>query len=339
MMRITITGKNTSDNLILLYEVFNTGFAPRWLSLLNAELASGESNWTQTYNKVVVGDEIISQLEEFKDNINFINANYDIQLPVLTSIDDLMAHPEVLNDLHEEFEIYGDRKEYCINTDYWANENKPNTVWPGYEFNQELDSAFLKLNIQIHTFENIVRAKQDQVDAPCSCQVEFLPPTHESFKPEDYLLFTPEMEWGYIYLGYSTLGKHWHSLAYDNDIDVVKRDEVRPQKEFSAEFYMNFRAKSGLHNSRIYFYNWWVDNNLNKIKNPDMKLSDFAFGYVPLAKLVGYKINEDGTVIDLDRESIDTMRKWNKDVWSKFDTIAKIQIKKKYAEKLIPVWT
>ena len=54
------------------------------------------------------------------------------------------------------------------------------------------------------------------------------------------MLFNPTLDWGWLYLGYNTLGKNWMSVSFDDDVDAVERNQIRPQRRFAAELFMNF---------------------------------------------------------------------------------------------------
>jgi hypothetical protein len=109
----------------------------------------------------------------------------------------------------------------------------------------------------------------------------------------------------------------------DNDIDVIKRNMIKPQKRFSAEFYINFPGKiSNLHFNNNKFYNWWKKNNISQYYDPDFKLSEFTLGFIPLGKI--YAFQKDNEKLILCEENINTYEQklqWNKEYWSKYSTI------------------
>jgi hypothetical protein len=256
---------------------------------------------------------------------------YDVVLDDIVSLEHLYENQDVLNDLHEEFEIYGDRLQSLLDTKYFNNPNASpelaNAVWPGRRQNFDLHERFLRLNEQIHNFEIIFRNWNTPENGVCTCLVDYLPAgIHQDLKPEDFFLFGPELQWGWIYLGYNTLGKHWSSVLNENDIDVVKRNAVRPQARFAAEFYMHFAALTLSYTNRVRFYNWWMKNNLSEVHDPDMKLSELALGYIPVARISDYRIgDEKSTVVPLTYSNKDA-KEWNMNVWSKFNKIVNIQI-------------
>jgi len=324
-------GNTTNDVLELRYNLLDTDVCDRWIGLIN-ENNNRNNSLRYNYRKILSDSEIDQRFQNFKDNINFINRNYDRKLKDIVSLEYLKNNQDILNDLHEEYEIYGDRLEELVNIGYFNNpKNFPkyyHPVWPGSKNSndKEVHEAFLLLNEQIHNFEAIYRNYTRRDQTLCTCLWDFMPAgLHEDLKPEDYFLFTPNHLWGWAYLGYNTLGKHWASSCNDNDVEVVRRKQVRPQTRFAAETYMNFSLREPEHGMQVNLYNWWLKNDFSKIMNPaEMKLSDIALGFIPIGKIIGYRINhEDFQMINQDTNK----GLWNKHIWSRFNTIESVIIK------------
>lgn len=324
-LEITCKSTNSEDTLVLYYNILDIDIADRWLALIEQNKRR-EHSLRYNYRKILSPSEIENTFVEFKNNINYINNNYDIQLTDPESVEYLREHWEILNDLHEQFEVYGDRLADLIETGYFNNPKQDpryNEVWPGMRQNKVLHEAFLRLNEQIHNFEAIYRTWDNSHRSVCTCLVDFMPAgLHEPLQPEDYLLFTPEHYWGWLYLGYNTLGKHWSSACHDNDVEVVRRNQIRPQARFAAEMYMNFKD-TGPSTTRIELYKWWLENNFSEVKDPRMLLEELALGFIPVGKIIGYKINTDPYV---DINSVKETNRWNLMVWSKFNSIESINI-------------
>jgi len=321
--------------LKLRYSILDTDIADRWINLINK---NNELNNTLRYNyrKILSDSEIEEQLVEFKANVEFINNNYDRHLTDIESVEQLRTNAHILNDLHEEYEVYGDRLEKFIQAGYFNNPKASpeyNAKWPGDTHDKKVHEAFLRLNEQIHNFEAIFRTWDRRTRSICTCLADFVPNKdpkdvlpedylHEPLKPEDYLLFDPEHKWGWLYLGYNTLGKHWSSACNDNDLEVVRRKQIRPQARFAAEMYMSFRDDTPYY-SRVALYKWWMDNKFSEIIDPRMKLEDLAFGFIPVGNLLSYSF--DNTVYTFATAITDT-KDWNLNVWSKFNHITDIRV-------------
>jgi hypothetical protein len=334
-LEITCQSTKSRKFVKLRYSILDTDIADRWINLINKNNELGNT-LRYNYRKILSDIEIEEQLVAFKSNIEFINNNYDRQLTEVESVDQLRNDAGVLNDLHEEYEIYGNRLEKFIADGYFDNPKLSpdyNTVWPGDVHDKSVHEAFLRLNEQIHNFEAIFRTWNRREKSICTCLADFLPNKdpkdvmpedylHELLKPEDYLLFDPEHKWGWVYLGYNTLGKHWASACNDNDLEAVHRKAIRPQKRFAAETYMSFREDSP-HHARVSLYKWWMDNNFSEIMDPRMRLEDLALGFIPVGALNSYSF--DSTVYTFATAITDT-KDWNLNVWSKFNHISDIRI-------------
>jgi len=327
-LEITVVNSSTQQELVMTYVLYDIDIVDRWINLIN-ENNQRNNKLRYDYHKMYTESDIQELFNEFKENISYINSHYDRKLSDIVSVEYLKENPHILNDLHEEYEIYGNRLESLLNKKYF---DKPeiheefDDFWPGQTHDKITHECFLLLNEQIHNFEAIYRAEQNKINIPCSCLTDFMPAElHNDLKPEDYFLFTPEQEWGLAYLGYNTLGKHWSSTMCDNDIDVVRRGAVRPQQRFAAEIYMNFFTPCITLQSRIEFYKWWTENNISELHDPKMKLEKFALGFIPIAKMSRYRIDSITHLIPLalSREEQD---EWNREIWSKFDSIKSIKI-------------
>jgi hypothetical protein len=334
-LEITCQSTKSRRFLKLRYAILDINIADRWIDLINKNNELGNT-LRYNYRKILSDSEIEEQLIAFKSNIEFINNNYDRKLTSVQSVDQLRNNAEILNDLHEEYEIYGDRLEKFIADGYFDNPKLSpdyNTIWPGDVHDKSVHEAFLRLNEQIHNFEAIFRTWNRREKSICTCLADFLPNKdpkdilpedylHEPLKPEDYLLFDPEHKWGWLYLGYNTLGKHWASACNDNDLEAVHRKAIRPQSRFAAEMYMSFREDTP-HYARVSLYKWWTDNNFSEIIDPRMRLEDLALGFIPVGALKSYSF--DNTVYTFATAITDT-KDWNLNVWSKFNHISDIRI-------------
>lgn len=409
-LKVVTVDSKTKKKIELIYAIVDMDIADRWINLINI---NNERKNTLRYNyrKFLTTEEVQEKFELFRKNILYINDHYDRVLTDTISIEYLKDNQYILNDLHEQFEVYGNhleehfkkninlskinscikkinkfydiklktldkvdrieignlynqylnyltRVQEKIDTNWWGEAYLKikatdflATVWPGISFNEDfhksfiklgkliepdhdmvLHEAFLLLNEQIHNFEAIFR-NWGKDSALCTCLYDFMPNKplaeimpedylHEELKPEDYLLFSPEHKWGWAYLGYNTLGKHWSSICHDNDIEVVKRNAVRPQHRFAAETYLNFSTVDDNYDTRINLYKWWLKNKFSEIVDPRMRLEDLALGFIPIAKLYQFTIDSVTTVVT------NTLNKheWNKTIWSSTNSIEYVEI-------------
>ena len=327
---IVTAGNKNNELLHIKFKVLDTDIGDRWLAMIKENQASNHTIQAN-YRKILSPEERVDTFNIFRDNILQINSMYDRTLADIVSLEYLHSNQDLLNDLHEEYEVYGDRLQSLLDSGYFKMpDNSPelvNAIWPGKKQNFDVHERFLRLNEQIHNFEAIFRNWNTPDEGLCTCLVDYLPAgIHQNLKPEDFFLFGSDLQWGWMYLGYNTLGKHWSSVLNENDIEVVRRHQVRPQARFAAEFYMHFGRPSLTYVNRVKFYNWWVKNNLSDIHNPDMRLSELALGYIPIARITSYQINdEESKLIPFTYPNKDA-KEWNSKVWSKFNKIVNVQI-------------
>lgn len=337
--KIVVANSTNDETMTLWVNLIDTNISKKWCDVID-ENNSRSYELKANYRRYKNVKEQEKEFEQFKNNISYINDNYDKELPQLTTIEDLMEDDSVLNDLHEEFEIYGDRLAEVIDSGYFDDpKNHPNYnyKWPGEAHNKILHECFLLLNEQIHNTETIVRRRLNpDLDTSCTCLTDFLPDNNDGYihvplEPEDYMLFNPTLDWGWVYLGYNTLGKNWMSTSLDDDVAAVERDEIRPQQRFAAEFFMNF-VPSYPCTSQYRMHKWWVDNDFSKIKDPCMPLNELCLGYLPLGQLCLYKESINNEMISMTPlwfGSKDDKINWNKNVWSKYDHVKSVIIENK----------
>lgn len=328
---VTLVASDDDGKLLHInYKFLDTDFADRWVDVIKRNQES-KGTLQINYRKILSPEERLDNFNIFRDNILKINEQYDRQLDDIISLEYLYNHQDLLNDLHEEYEIYGDRLQELIDVGYFHDPDKYpnlyNPIWPRRKQNFDVHERFLRLNEQIHNFETIFRNWGNPEGGQCSCLVDYMPAgIHEPLQPEDYFLFESNLNWGWLYLGYNTLGKHWLSSCLEHDDQVVVREQVRPQARFAAECYMYFGRPVIPYSNRAKFYNWWKNGKFSEIRDPNMKLSEFALGYIPLGRIFSYKIG-DGEWQSVDLEYTHAQAKaWNRDVWSKFNKIISLDI-------------
>jgi hypothetical protein len=336
--KIGLSNSKTYETMNLWANLMDTNISKKWIGVIYENNSRGyelKSNYRRYKNL----KEQELEFQEFKKNISYINENYDRPLTQLTTLEELLEDDSVLNDLHEEFEIYGDRLAEIIDSGYFDDpKSSPKYAhpWPGDAHNKVLHESFLLLNEQIHNTETVVRRRLNpELEASCTCLTDFKPRTnagyiHVPLEPEDYMLFNPTIDWGWLYLGYNTLGKNWMSTSLDDDVAAVERDEIRPQQRFAAELFMNF-VPAYPNTTQYRLHKWWTQNNFTKFKDPRMKLNELCLGYLPLGQLCLYQ-EGDGEMFSMNdlwfaskQDKID----WNKNVWSKYDTVDFLVIEKK----------
>jgi hypothetical protein len=145
----------------------------------------------------------------------------------------------------------------------------------------------------------------------------------------DKLLLETGFSWGRLYLGYNTLGKDWLAVAKDNDVEVIVRDMVKPQKRFAAETWLNFNIDQEEQNRVSSFINWCnaLPFDIRK-KVPFNNLNQLTLGRFPIGDIV---INDTFLKIDPNPDHWKTYRhdcklQWNHKVLTTFRSVEDIRI-------------
>lgn len=296
---------DTNETLTLYYYLIKSNLMNRWIDLIDRNNETKNKivyNYKKKFNQI----EIDSMIKEFKKTIFIINSMYDRDLEMVKDFDHIKNDKNLLNNLHEEFEIYGERFEELSQKKY---------------INEKLNDSFLLLNNLIHTFEVILRDNEN-----FSCLINFKP--FDLFSPlhdEDFFLFSTQMLWGSIYLGYNMLGKNWFNTMLDNDVEVFKRKKIVSQSKFAAECYLNFVNNDNMpsYYNNYNFYNWWNKNSIGDYYEANMTIKDLAFGYIPLGFIYSFKINNEENILITNSTDKD---KWNNEVWNKFSKVTELKI-------------
>lgn len=288
--------------------IFNTDLAQRWV-----ELVTRGANDPSKYIHSSLGNVSAKSIPKIHARLNAviesINNQSTFNLPKYQSIGEL--NTSELNNLHEKFEEYGAHVDVL--------------------HSKSLHDDFIELNELIHTCEEVVKEVAPDMLPVMYSQFDFYPQT--DFSPileEDKLFLETELKWGEVYLGYNTLGKDWLKVCLDNDIEVINRDMVKPQRRFSAETFINFGPDSISHYVQRTFSNWYktLPEEIQK-KIPINNLNELCLGRFVVGRVI---IDNYFLQFNEDREAwlgnnSDAKRQWNNDVFSTFTKIINVKIK------------
>jgi hypothetical protein len=274
----------TGKTVILFFEIYSTPPAQRWL-----ELFKRTQGYVQRFNplatvaikhqNVMYGfgrQNLQRNLNEINNLVDEINAVYESQLSTsvdgkLHSVDISTISPSILNQLHHEFEAFGDRQR--------AGEFA--------EKHPALPGLFSRLNNSIHASEAALGNKDaSEHNAHIVAHVNFFPDIYDSLAEPEYRYFTQDAKFGELFMGYHTLGKDFCAAFHNNDIELVKRHEVRPQRIANTEVITYFGPTiTGLGER---FREWWLANNVSTY-GYDMYDPANAVGLLPIGRLVGLR--------------------------------------------------
>lgn len=309
-MYVVFLDKDNVEHCIPI-SIFESTLGHKWQTLVkeNQKFFSKKQLHTSISNYTLKDlDRLHNILNGLVDNINRLHSR---QLPKFAKSEELDTN--ILNNLHEEFEIYGSQVDKL--------DKLP-------DFSHELHNSFLSLNEMIHTCEDVLAHNKFliptmSVIADYYPQLEFAP-----LEEIDKLYLKSDFRWGEIYLGYNTLGKDWLKVYYDNDIEVIERGMVKPQTRFSAEMWMNFGSDDYLNHNVRQFENWY--NNLPseiQAKVPvdnlnELSLGRYRIGHVEINKNYFLKYHDNWH--DWMSPNHPIKKKWNEEVFSTFRKIVKI---------------
>ena len=215
----------TGESKKLHYQLFDTPITRRWVEIIKQNIEKEHTPRGVLTNYIPEDLPVVQK--KMADILEFINSKYDRKLNTYPELD--IYTFEVLNYLHYEFELFGDRNQELKDSGKWDS---------------ELHRQFLLLNETIHMYEDVLKNISDAemgLNPYMACTWNY---KQKDFKgevtDEDTSFFTTNFLWGHLYLGYNTLGKDWLAVQQDNDIEVIERKEVRPQHRFAAESWLYF---------------------------------------------------------------------------------------------------
>jgi len=282
------------------YWIEDNDLTKRWLDIINQNKNDSNKLYHSYFANALLND-IPSLQNRINEILNKLNNSYN--LPAQIGLDGSLTQA-ALNDLHEQFEIYG------------GNITK-------------FHDNFLELNELIHICEDLFTRTNTKGFPVMHCTMDFYP--QEIFSPlleKDRLLIKSDYHWGHLYLGYNTLGKDWMGTWIDNDLDVIERNMVQPQQRFSAETWFNFGPDDSDNYTIRKFYSWYhgLSKDLQK-KVPIDNLNELSLGRVWLGSVIinNYFLKFDNNKDNWLIPNSQTKQNWNRQVFNSFRKIIEIK--------------
>lgn len=281
----------------ILYKLIDSPLTQRWIDLININKSRPDNTLSGVFSNRTVND-----VQKLTDDINQlvtnINQEYHIQLPIYEQLDN-----KKLNYLHEFFELF---------------------VKDSNIYSDSLKLNFNDLNETIHCCEHAMFNRGDNLGV-FGLTFDMYPRNNfDSIIEEDKLMLRSELLWGKIYLGYNTLGKDWLQCIKFNDIDVILRNSVAPQRRFAAETWINFGAdfESGYWLTEFYRRVKLLPVEIQKLIPLD-NLNELTLGRFILGDII---ITDEFLKIDSNRNNWlinnhECKRKWTYEVFSTFRTV------------------
>ena len=303
---------NQDKKHVINFFIYNGKLPNRWVALTRKNQAIPTKRISERFSNVSP-TQLASVRQRLTDCITSINEVYDEKLPLYADVE-VLRTPE-LNYLHEQFERYGDRyKVLMLEQIGWT---------------QELHEDFLRLNELIHLHED-VNISATQKFPSMSLLYDYYPQElHEPILESDKISLTSQFRWGHVYLGYNTLGKDWMKVMADNDLEVVEREQVRPQQRFAAETWINFGPEDNGWWA-AYLLEKWIDSlppNLQS-KVPVDDLNVMTFGRFKIGQVIidDYFLRYNSDPIQWKLPDSQAKLDWNNNVFSTFVKLSDVRI-------------
>ena len=296
---------------IINFYIYNSSLANRWIDLTKQNQERSDKQLTTRFTNASY-TQIDRVRKKLVDCVKRINTVYDEPLPTYDELDQLLT-PQ-LNYLHEEFERYGDRYQSMMDGPNWT---------------KELHEDFLQLNELIHLHED-VNISQSQKFPSMALLYDYYPQEiHSPILESDKIWITSQFRWGDVYLGYNTLGKDWIKVQMDNDIEVVEREHVRPQRRFAAETWINFGPQDNGWFSLLKFEKW-VESLSDELRSkvPMNDLNELSLGRFRIGQIIidDYFLKYNSDPIQWQLPDSQAKLDWNLNVFSTFVELKDVRI-------------
>jgi hypothetical protein len=297
-LRVTFLDNN-QEPYDLFFWLYETSLSKRWQNLLKQNQANSDSFIHSVFNNA--SDDKIEFIKNQLDEIvSKINKVYDREL---TSFDINIEDQNTLNNLHEEYEIYGER-----NPDPLVHDN------------------FLLLNEHIHEVELLLENQKNKTNSMAVLFDYYPQGIHSPILEKDRLFLTSRFTWGGLYLGYNTLGKDWREVARHNDLDVIRRNQVKQQERFAVESWI-FLGNGDSDFSNAKKFEEWYDT-LPKDLQPHVPIDSIKLGRYEIGKIVidDKLLSYHNNVNDWLVHDSKIAQQWNCEVFANFRKIINLKL-------------
>jgi hypothetical protein len=291
IVRIDLEIKREDKSLILtiFFEIKSTAGARAWVRHFTdarthmKKISPVASPFLRNYNVGFYNGEpdLEHCVDRIKKTVQSINETYVSDLDSSdsgklhgVSIDSVSS--DLLNQLHYEFENFGDR---CKGSSGELRNNLQRSYGP-----------FCQLNDHIHATEIALENRNKPIEqAQWALHASFLPDFYAPLQDELYEEFTTDWNFGTLFMGYHTLGKDILAAYWNNDMDLFTREEVRPQRISSSEIFLYLGRT--LRDVEKGMREWWDRNNIHEFgyRWGDPRNS---LGYIPVASIIDYSMDE-----------------------------------------------
>ena len=276
----------------LRYQVVDSPVSRLWLERTRFALAQTDCHifGNQWMTTVATEVEIHALWKKMKGLVDEANSGRYIKVDHIEMADDIdlaVDNRPALNYLHYRFHEF---EEHVAATNNWVD---------GYD-------PLIQLNVDIHKLEAMIGTNSQTLTAGFFLHsltlepMEYAIQEHEKAELYDYFYHDPSF--GDLLLGYHTVGKNIYHCWKDNDIELVKKGMVRPQRTISNEVVLFFNRHRGTGGSAFnrpgeyrrvskQVIQWVADNNLDQYV--DMSQPEHQITSCPLVAQLVDKDNID----------------------------------------------
>jgi len=142
----------------------------------------------------------------------------------------------------------------------------------------------------------------------------------------DRLYLESDFKWGGLYLGYNTLGKDWLGVHGSNDLGVVVREQVRPQRRFAAENWIYFGRDYADFESVDRFEKWYLNLPSNvQEKVPMHNMNHLSLGRLYIGSVIinDYFLKYNRNVDSWKIPNSTAKLQWSTEIFSTFTKVVK----------------
>lgn len=273
--QLEVTVSNETDELTLIFDVYENDISNRWVHEIKDDYEIYESDRFKGFpgkDQEYYETNLKTQIDTVNDYVPVTIKKVDI-----TSQDDL-------NYLHKFFETL--RGHIDTGTDFY------NTA------PSDVKRAVDRFNVLIHEYEHFLR---DQ--GYPTLVVTFKDRPRHRLNTNDYGEFTFEWTFGEVYINYCEVGKPLLDVYKDRD-SIVGIENIRPLEYYSADFMVKF----GPSTTKETFYKKLEDFN-TWYKTTGLTFENLSLGLIPVAKI---NILESGFDNCTEEEMIEIIGKYNR---------------------------
>lgn len=297
-LEISFENEESKEIFKIYYKLLDNSVVTKFIEIINAK---NSKKFVETrYNNFGINtgnlkDIINEKYSNLIDNIELFDKNNNNGYLFINKFNLENITQDRLNALHTEFEtylvIFGGQKTLLTNE---KNNEKKIILHNTYDENNII-FYLNNINCLIHNLESIIAiGDKETVSTGFFSTYLYSEPCVKNIKFDDdeYKLFTLDIKWGDLLLGYGTTGKSLYHIFKDNDIKLLENNfNLSPQEYVTPNIMGMFSDTDENHYDN--FKNWCIDNKIKELYNIDYQDIKNSSGYIKLGDLIYTENRED----------------------------------------------